>query len=151
MRERGVTLATMESCTGGLLASTITDVPGSSEYFAGGFVSYQTEMKIELGVDASIIEEFGVISAECAREMARVARETREASVGVGITGVAGPDEQEGKPAGTLHIAIDSIWALPQTMSYVFAQGRTVKAARHDGAGAAAPGTANYKQAPCST
>ncbi len=82
-------------------------------------------MKIELGVDASIIAEFGVISAECAREMARVAREKREASVGVGITGVAGPDEQEGKPAGTLHIAIDSIWAPPRTMSYVFAQGRT--------------------------
>jgi nicotinamide-nucleotide amidase len=125
MKERRITLATMESCTGGLLASTITDVPGSSEYFKGGFVPYQTEMKIELGIEAEVIEEFGVISPECARSMARVAREKREASVGVGITGVAGPDEQEGKPVGTVHIAIDSIWAPPQTTSYVFPQGRT--------------------------
>jgi nicotinamide-nucleotide amidase len=125
MKERKLTLATMESCTGGLLASTITDVAGSSGYFVGGFVAYQTPMKIELGVDAAVVEEFGVISAECARDMARVARERREASVGVGITGVAGPDEQEGKPAGTIHIALDAIWAAPQTASYTFAQGRT--------------------------
>jgi nicotinamide-nucleotide amidase len=124
MKEHRVTLATMESCTGGLLASTITDVPGSSAYFLGGFVSYQTEMKIGLGVEPAIVEEFGVISAECARSMAQAARAQREASVGIGITGVAGPDEQEGKPAGTIHIAIDAIWAAPQTASYVFPQGR---------------------------
>jgi len=125
MKERRVTLATMESCTGGLLACTITDVPGSSEYFLGGFVAYQTAMKLELGVDLAVVEQYGVISAECAREMARVARERREASVGVGITGVAGPDEQEGHPAGTIHIAVDAIWSAPQTASYVYAQGRT--------------------------
>lgn len=125
MKQLGVTIATMESCTGGLLASTLTDVPGSSTYFGGGFVSYRTEMKVELGVDAAIVEEHGVISPECAREMARAAREKLEASVGIGITGVAGPDEQEGKPVGTVHIAIDAIWAAPQSMSYVFPQGRT--------------------------
>jgi nicotinamide-nucleotide amidase len=125
MKEQRLSLATMESCTGGLLASTITDVPGSSEYFAGGYVTYQTERKIELGVPAAVIEEHGVISAECAKAMARAARERLEASVGVGITGVAGPDEQEGKPAGTIHIAVDAIWAAPQAMSYVFPQGRT--------------------------
>jgi nicotinamide-nucleotide amidase len=125
MKERRLTLATMESCTGGLLASTLTDVAGSSAYFLGGFVAYQTPMKIELGVDPAVVEDFGVISAECAREMARVARERREASVGIGITGVAGPDEQEGKPAGTIHIAVDAIWSAPQTASYTFAQGRT--------------------------
>jgi len=125
MKEHRVSLATMESCTGGLLASTVTDVPGSSEYFRGGFVTYQTEMKIAHGVPADIIEQHGVISAECARAMAQAARERLEASVGVGITGVAGPDEQEGKPAGTIHIAIDAIWAAPQAMSYVFPQGRT--------------------------
>lgn len=124
MKQRGLTLATMESCTGGLLASTITDVAGSATYYAGGYVSYQTEHKIELGVPAAVIEEHGVISPECARAMAQAARERREASVGVGITGVAGPDEQEGKPVGTVHLAIDAIWAPPQTMSYVFAQGR---------------------------
>ena len=124
MKQHGITIATMESCTGGLLASTLTDVPGSSAYFRSGFVSYQTEMKIEWGVDAAIVEQYGVISPECAREMARAAREKLEASVGIGITGVAGPDEQEGKPAGTIHIAIDAIWAAPQSMSYVFPQGR---------------------------
>ena len=124
MKEHGVTIATMESCTGGLLASTLTDVPGSSEYFKGGYVAYQTDLKIALGVDASVIEEYGVISQECAREMARAARERLEASIGVGITGVAGPDEQEGKPAGTIHVAVDAIWAAPQAASYTYAQGR---------------------------
>jgi nicotinamide-nucleotide amidase len=124
MKERHVTLATMESCTGGLLASTITDVPGSSTYFQGGLVAYQTQRKIEWGVDPRVIEEHGVVSAECAREMARAARERIEASVGVGITGVAGPDEQEGKPVGTVHVAVDAIWETPRVISYVYAQGR---------------------------
>ncbi|HYM14774.1 MAG TPA: competence/damage-inducible protein A [Dehalococcoidia bacterium] len=124
MRQHGISLATMESCTGGLLASTITDVPGSSGYFAGGYVAYQTKRKIELGVPGEVIEAHGVVSAECAKAMAKAARERLETSVGVGITGVAGPDEQEGKPAGTAHIAVDAIWAAPQAMSYVFPQGR---------------------------
>jgi nicotinamide-nucleotide amidase len=125
MQDRSATLATMESCTGGLLASTITDVAGAATFFKGGFVSYQTELKVELGVDPRIVEEHGVISAECARDMARAARQQLDASVGVGITGVAGPDEQEGKPVGTLHIAVDATWDAPRTMSYVFPQGRT--------------------------
>ncbi len=124
MLERGVKLATMESCTGGLLASTVTDVSGSSAYFSGGFVTYQTQMKIEYGVDPAVIEEYGAISPECAREMARAARERLEASVGVGITGIAGGEEQEGKPPGTIHIAIDAMWDAPRSMSYVFPQGR---------------------------
>ena len=124
MKERGVSLATMESCTGGLLASTITDVPGSSSCFRGGLVSYATEMKIAWGVPAEVIEEYGVISAETAREMARVARERHEASVGIGITGVAGPDEQEGKPVGTVHVAVDAMWEAPRMVSYTFNQGR---------------------------
>ncbi len=124
MRERSVTLATMESCTGGLLASTITDVPGASGYFKGGLVSYQTQLKIEWGVDQTIIEQHGVISDECARAMAQAARERLEASAGVGITGVAGPDEQEGKPVGTVHIAVDAMWAAPRSVSYVYPQGR---------------------------
>lgn len=125
MVERGATLATMESCTGGLLASTITDVAGSSGYFKGGLVTYQTQMKIEYGVDPSVIEEYGVISAECARSMAQAARERLEASIGIGITGIAGGEEQEGKPAGSIHIAIDAMWEAPRVMSYVFPQGRT--------------------------
>jgi nicotinamide-nucleotide amidase len=124
LKERRLTLATMESCTGGLLASTITDVPGSATYFQGGLVAYQTERKIEWGVRADIVAEHGVVSVECAQEMARAARERLEASVGIGITGVAGPDEQEGKPVGTVHVAVDAMWDAPRTVSYVFAQGR---------------------------
>jgi nicotinamide-nucleotide amidase len=104
--ERKLTLATMESCTGGLLASLITDVPGSSNAFLGGLVSYATEMKIAWGVPREIIETHGVISAETAKAMAEAARQRLGADVGVGITGVAGPDEQEGKPVGTVHIAV---------------------------------------------
>jgi nicotinamide-nucleotide amidase len=124
MRVHDITVVTMESCTGGLLASTLTDVPGASIYFKGGFVSYQTELKVEWGVPESVVDEFGVISPECARAMAQAVRERLEATVGIGITGVAGPDEQEGKPVGTVHIGIDAAWAAPQTMSYVFPQGR---------------------------
>jgi PncC family amidohydrolase len=88
-------------------------------------VSYQTEVKMQYGVPPEVVDDHGVISPECARAMALAARERFEASVGVGITGVAGPEEQEGKPVGTIHIAIDAIWAAPQSMSYVFPQGRT--------------------------
>ena len=124
LRERGLTLATMESCTGGLLASTITDVPGSSDYFKGGLVSYATEMKLAWGVSREVVETHGVISAECAREMARVARERLSADVGIGVTGVAGPDEQEGKPVGTIHIALDDGSGEARVVSYQFAQSR---------------------------
>ena len=124
LRQRALTLATMESCTGGLLASTITDVPGSSHYFKGGLVSYATEMKVAWGVDQDVIARHSVISTECAQEMARVARERLQADIGIGITGVAGPDPQEDKPPGTIHIALDAAFTVPQTVSYTFAQGR---------------------------
>jgi nicotinamide-nucleotide amidase len=124
LRERGLTLATMESCTGGLLASTITDVPGSSDYYKGGLVSYATEMKVAWGVDRQVIAEHGVISAECAQAMARAARERLGADVGIGVTGVAGPDPQEDKPVGSVHIAVALGGRPPRTTSYVFPQGR---------------------------
>jgi nicotinamide-nucleotide amidase len=124
LRERGLTLATMESCSGGLLASTITDVPGSSDYYKGGLVSYATEMKVAWGVDRKIIAEHGVISAECAQAMARAVRERLGADVGIGVTGVAGPDRQEDKPVGTVHIAVALGERPPRTTSYVMPQGR---------------------------
>ena len=105
--EKGLTLATMESCTGGLLANTITDVPGSSNYFKGGLVAYTNEAKISYGVDATLIATHGAISPEVAGTMAEVARLRLGADIGVGITGVAGPAQVEGKPIGTAHIAID--------------------------------------------
>ena len=104
---RGMTLATMESCTGGLFASTITDVPGSSNYFKGGFVTYTNEAKVAYGVDSRLIEEHGAISPEVAEAMARAARLQLGTDLGVGITGVAGPTEQEGKPVGTVFIGVD--------------------------------------------
>ncbi|MCH8993746.1 MAG: competence/damage-inducible protein A [Chloroflexi bacterium] len=122
LRRNDLTLATMESCTGGLLANTITNVPGSSRYFRGGLVAYDAEMKIEWGVDAGVIAEHGAISAECAGEMARAVRERLRTDVGIGITGVAGPDPQDDRLPGTVHIAIDA--SASQRVSYQFGQGR---------------------------
>jgi len=124
LQERGLTLATMESCTGGLLASTITDVAGSSRYFKGGYVAYTAEMKVALGVNAHLIEQHGVVSAEVAADMARAAREAAGADYGVAVTGVAGPDELEGKPPGTMHIAVHDPDGSGQAISYTFYQGR---------------------------
>jgi len=101
-----LTLAIMESCTGGLLASTITDVPGSSAYFKGGFVAYTNEMKTSLGVDARLIEKHGAVSREAAEAMAQAARRQIEADIGLAITGVAGPDALEGKSPGLVYIGI---------------------------------------------
>ncbi len=106
--EKGLAIATMESCTGGLLASTITDVPGSSKYFKGGLVAYTNEAKISYGVSSSLIERHGAISSEVAADMAGVARQHLGADIGISITGVAGPAEDEGKPIGIVHIAIDN-------------------------------------------
>ena len=106
LTQRKLTLATMESCSGGLLASAITDVPGSSAYFKGGFVSYSNEAKIALGVDARAIEKYGAVSSEVAEAMAEAARRQVKTDIGIGITGVAGPDKLEGKDPGVVHIAI---------------------------------------------
>ncbi|MGE0545192.1 MAG: competence/damage-inducible protein A [Dehalococcoidia bacterium] len=123
LKERGLRIATMESATGGLLASTLTDAPGSSAYMVGGMVAYATEQKIAWGVPREVVEEHGVISIECARAMARVAREQTGADIGIGITGVAGPDTQEDNPVGTMHIALDDGLSGDGT-SYTFAQSR---------------------------
>ncbi|MQF69771.1 competence/damage-inducible protein A [SAR202 cluster bacterium AD-804-J14_MRT_500m] len=104
--KKGMTLATMESCTGGLLASNITDHPDSSAYFLGGVVTYTNETKILNGVSATIIEQYGEISEETADAMADAARQRFGADVGVGITGVAGPTEQDNKVVGTVFVAI---------------------------------------------
>jgi nicotinamide-nucleotide amidase len=106
LASKDLTLATMESCTGGLLATTLTDVPGSSVYYKGGFVAYSNEAKIALEVDARLIDQHGAVSPEVAEAMAEAARLRLEADIGVGITGVAGPDKLEGKPPGIAYIAI---------------------------------------------
>ncbi len=129
LKERGLTLATMESATGGLLASTITDVPGSSLYFKGGYVAYTAEMKIALGVSAELIDKHGTVSDEVAAEMARAARARANADLGLAVTGVAGPDDLEGKPPGRMHIAVDD-GGPAQSISYTYYQGRATSKRR---------------------
>jgi len=103
----GLTVATMESASGGLLASYLTDTPGASEWFKGGVVAYTAELKVASGVDCGIIERHGTVAAETALAMATACRERLGADAGIGITGVAGPTSDEGKPIGTAHIALD--------------------------------------------
>jgi len=106
LADRGLKLATMESCTGGLLAAALTETPGSSDYYVGGFVTYSNEAKVAAGVDAGLIERHGAVSPEVAEAMAEAARMRLGADLGIATTGVAGPDEMEGKPAGLVHIGI---------------------------------------------
>ncbi|MFL5694461.1 MAG: competence/damage-inducible protein A [Ktedonobacteraceae bacterium] len=104
---RNQSLAVIESLTGGLLSSTITDVPKSSQHFIGGVAAYSAKLKEQMGVPHQIIEQYGTISEETARAMAHAIRERLGADYGLGVTGVAGPDQQEGKPVGTIHIAVE--------------------------------------------
>ena len=109
LKSRNETLATAESCTGGLLGSRITDVSGSSAYFAGGVVCYTGKAKIDfVGVDAELIRAHGEVSEEVARALATGIREKFGATWGVGITGIAGPTGgTPEKPVGTVHIAVN--------------------------------------------
>ncbi|TWH04269.1 nicotinamide-nucleotide amidase/nicotinamide-nucleotide amidase [Nocardioides sp. J9] len=107
LKDLDATLATAESLTGGRVAARVTNVPGSSAVYAGGVVSYQTQVKVDvLGVAASTVEQHGVVSAECAREMAAGVRRVLGTTYAVSTTGVAGPDRQEGKPVGTVFVGI---------------------------------------------
>ena len=109
-RERGWTLALGESCTGGLIAHRITEVAGSSDYFLGGIVAYSNPVKESLlHVEQATLEAVGAVSEETAREMARGARETLTATVGVSVTGIAGPGGgTEDKPVGLTYMAVSS-------------------------------------------
>ena len=110
LKARGVTFAAAESCTGGLIAKRITDVPGASGVFMGGVVSYTNIVKHRvLGVPADMLEEYGAVSAPVARAMAEGAREATTADCAVSVTGVAGPDRDErGNPVGTVFIGFSS-------------------------------------------
>jgi nicotinamide-nucleotide amidase len=107
LQERALTVSVMESLTGGLLASTITDTQGSSNYFIGGIVSYSTPLKALMGVPQEILDSHGAVSEETARAMAHTVRERLKTDFGIGVTGVAGPDKQEDKPVGTVYIAVE--------------------------------------------
>ena len=108
LREKGWRLATAESCTGGLIAHRITNVPGSSDVFTGGWVTYANETKIsQLGVSPKSLEQFGAVSAEVAEEMAKGALAASHADIAVSVTGIAGPGGgSEGKPTGTAWIGL---------------------------------------------
>ena len=110
LAQRGMTLAAAESCTGGLLAKRLTDIPGSSKVFPGGIVAYSSESKTSLlGVDPGIINEKGAASREVAIAMADGARERFGADIGIGITGVAGPDgDGSGTAPGTVFVALSA-------------------------------------------
>lgn len=110
LKEKGLTFATAESCTGGLIAASITAFPGSSSVYRGGVVSYWSQVKRDaLGVPWSLIEEYGAVSDPCARAMAEGARRLTGADLALSVTGVAGPDRDErGNPVGLVFIALAS-------------------------------------------
>lgn len=105
---KGQTLAVAESLTGGLVAAEITTVPGASRAFRGSVTAYATELKHELlGVDATLLSERGAVDPQVAAQMAAGVRKALGADWGLATTGVAGPDPQDGKPVGTVFVAVD--------------------------------------------
>lgn len=106
--QRGQTLTVAESCTGGLIQHSITSVPGSSQWFRGGFVAYSNELKMKvLGVESVALEQHGAVSAEVVKQMAEGARKVTGADFAVATSGIAGPDGgTDEKPVGTVWIAV---------------------------------------------
>ena len=107
-RSNGLRVGTAESCTGGLIAHLITEIPGSSEYFLGAIVTYANEIKTGLAdVPAAVLEAHGAVSAQVARAMADGARGRLGVDVAVAVTGVAGPDGgTASKPVGLTYVAV---------------------------------------------
>lgn len=105
---KGMTVTLAESCTGGLVMKRLSDIPGSSEYFLGGIVSYSNEIKMNLlGVPNEIIKEFGAVSEQTAKAMAGGIKKLADSSIGIGITGIAGPGGGTfQKPVGLVYIAL---------------------------------------------
>lgn len=107
LTELGQTLATAESLTGGLLGTLLTDVPGASAVYRGGFIVYATDLKAELaGVAQETLARDGAVAESTARELAVGAAQRCHATWGLATTGVAGPDPQEGHPPGTVFVAL---------------------------------------------
>jgi len=109
-RKKHLKIATAESCTGGMIATLLTDIAGSSDVFERGFVTYSNDSKIEmLGVDAALIAKHGAVSPEVAEAMARGAIKRSKADLAVAVTGVAGPGGgTKQKPVGLVYIATAS-------------------------------------------
>lgn len=108
LADRGITISMAESCTGGQIMKQLTDIPGSSRYLLGGVVAYSNEIKINmLGVPREIIERYGAVSEQTARLMAEGVRKVTGSSIGVGVTGIAGPEGGTSvKPVGLVYIGL---------------------------------------------
>ncbi|MCH3966968.1 MAG: CinA family protein [Bacilli bacterium] len=106
LKEKNLTLSSMESLTGGLFSATFTSIPGASEVFQGAAVTYQDNVKSLFGVSPKTIQEHGAISSECAREMALSAAKFFQTDCSVSFTGNAGPSAEEDKPVGLVFIAV---------------------------------------------
>jgi len=119
-RRRGVLIATAESCTGGLIAGRLTDVPGSSDAVDRGFVTYSNAAKIEmLGIRPETLEAHGAVSEEIAAEMAQGALARSQAGVAVAVTGIAGPGGSEHKPEGRVCFGIaDALGVRTETVDF---------------------------------
>jgi nicotinamide-nucleotide amidase len=121
--ERGQTLATAESLTGGMLGAAITAIPGASAVYRGGIVAYATELKmVLLGVPADLLAWHGPVHPDVARAMAAGVRDRLGATWGLATTGVAGPDPVDGLAPGTVHIAASA--GMPSTRALALAGGR---------------------------
>ena len=127
--QQGKTIAVAESCTGGLLAKLLTDIPGSSKYFTYGWITYSNEAKIsELGVSAELIQEYGAVSGQVAESMARAARKKAGTDYAVGITGIAGPTGgTEQKPVGLVYIGVDSEYGCDTKRCLFFGNRRLIR------------------------
>ena len=124
--EKNITISAAESLTGGLFQSTLVSVPGASNYFRGGVVSYNDTIKKDvLGVPAHIMNEYGAVSQECAMAMADQARRLFQSDMGISFTGVAGPLELEGEPPGTVWIGLSTGDGTVTAQKYRFVHGRT--------------------------
>jgi PncC family amidohydrolase len=123
---RSLTVATAESCTGGLVAHLLTEVPGSSAYVRGGIVAYADDVKEALlGVPATLISAHGAVSAQVAVAMADGVRERLGADLGVGVTGVAGPGGgSDAKPVGLVYVAVAGLGA-PTVRRYLWTGDRS--------------------------
>ncbi|MFB6124632.1 MAG: CinA family protein [Halanaeroarchaeum sp.] len=107
LRAAGQTLASAESCTGGLIGSLVTDVPGASDYFDRTAVTYSYDAKLDLGVPRESLDEHGAVSEQVARQMAQGIRDRAKTTWGVATTGIAGPaGGTEAKPVGTVFIGV---------------------------------------------
>jgi nicotinamide-nucleotide amidase len=107
LRGAGATLATAESCTGGLIGSLLTDVPGSSDYFDRTYATYSYDAKLDTGVPREFLDEHGAVSEPVARAMARGVRDAAGTEWAVSTTGIAGPEGgTEAKPVGTVYIGV---------------------------------------------